>query len=60
MATIVGDVTGLQQRHLPLKAKSFRNITTYKKIWGGVPSTLPPYHGGGMNLRVRPRVNIGL
>ena len=41
MATIVGGVTGLQQRHHRLKAKSFRNITTYKKIWGGVPSTLP-------------------
>ena len=41
----------------PLKVKSFRNTATYQKLRGGVPST-PPflYHGGGMTLRVRPRV----
>ena len=47
MATIVGDVTGLQQRHhpqniphlvkkikgFPLKVKSFRNTATYQKLW---------------------------
>ena len=53
MATIVGDVTGLQQRHhplniphlvkkikgFPLKVKAFQNTATYQKLWGGVPST---------------------
>ena len=45
----------------PLKVKSFQNTTTYQKLRGGVPSTpLPPhlYHGGGINLRVRPMVNM--
>ena len=55
MATIVGDVTGLQQRHhpkniphlvekikgFPLNVKSFRNTATYQKLRGGVPSTPP-------------------
>ena len=44
----------------PLKAKSFRNIATYRKPkgGGGGPSTPSPtlYHGGGMTLCVRPRV----
>ena len=73
MATIVGVVLGLQQRHhpknilhlvkkikgFPLKVKSFRNSATCQKLQGGLPSHPPPplYHGGGMNLRVRPRVN---
>ena len=72
MVTNVGDVTGLQQRQpslkyilvkkikgFPLKVKSFQNTATYQKLWGGVLSTPTPhlYHGGGMNLRVRPRVN---
>ena len=53
MATIFGDVTGLQQHHplwniphlvlnikgFPLKAKSFLNTATYQNLWGGVPST---------------------
>ena len=53
MATIFGDVPGVQQRHHPqnishlverikgfsLKAKSFRNTVTYRKLKGGVPST---------------------
>ena len=72
MAIIVGDVTGLQQRYhpenipllvkkikgFPLKVKSFRNTATYQELWGGVPSSPPTplYHGGGMNLLVRPRV----
>ena len=70
-ATIVGDVTGLQQRHhpyniahlvkkikdFPLKAKSFQNTATYQKLRGGVPSTPPPLcRRGGMNLHIRPRV----
>ena len=56
MATIVGDVTGLQPRHhpqniphlvkkikgFPLKVKSFQNTATYPKLRGGVPSTPPP------------------
>ena len=58
MVTLVGDVTGLQQRHhpkniphlvkkmkgFPLKAKSFQNTATYQELWGGVPSPLrlPP------------------
>ena len=56
MATIVGDVTGLQHRHhpfnkphlvkkvkgFPLKVKSFRNTATYKKLRGGVTSSPPP------------------
>ena len=53
MTTIVGDVTGLQQRHhplniphlvkkikgFPLKAKAFQNTATYQKLRGGVTST---------------------
>ena len=70
MATIVGDLTGLQQGHHPyhiphlvkkikgflLKVKWFQNTATYQKLKRG---SIPPplYHGGGMNLRVRPRVN---
>ena len=56
MATIVGDVLGLQQRHhpkniphlikkikgFPLKVKSFRNSATRQKLQGGLPSPLPP------------------
>ena len=55
MATIVGDVTGLQQRHHPqnvphlvkkvkgfaLKVKSFQNTATYQKLRGGIPPPLP-------------------
>ena len=74
MATMFGDVTGLQQRHhfkkkpnfvekikgFPLRAKSFRNTSTYQKVRGRVlspPSPLTLYHGEDMTLRVRPRVN---
>ena len=57
MATIVGDVTDLQQRHhplniphffekingFPLKAKSFRNTATYQKTLGrGTINPHPP------------------
>ena len=71
MATIVGDVTGLQQRQQPqniphlvekikgfsLKVKSFQNTAAYQKHREGSIHPLSPlYHGRGMNLRVRPRV----
>ena len=56
MATIAGDVTGLQQRQQPqniphlvkkikgfsLKVKSFQNTAAYQKHRGGVPSTPSP------------------
>ena len=56
MAIIVGDVTGLQQRHhseniphlvkeiksFPLKVKLFRNTAAYQKLRGGAPSTHQP------------------
>ena len=74
MATIIGDVTGLQQLHqpenipylvkkitgFPLKVKSFRNTVTHQKTpeRGSSRPPLPLYHGGGMNLRVRPRVDM--
>ena len=47
-------------KSFPLKVKSFQNTATYQKFRGGAPSNAPPpplYHGGGMNLRVRPGVN---
>ena len=74
MATIFGDVTNLHQRHhplkiphlaekitgFPLKAKSFRNTATCQKHKEGFHQPPPPplYHGGGMTLRVCPRVKI--
>ena len=71
MATIVGDVTGQQQRHhpqniphlvekikgFPLNEKSFRNTATYQKPGGGVPSTPPCTTVGAVTLCVRPRLN---
>ena len=77
MATNVSDVTGLQQRnhpynipHLvekikgfPVKANSFRNTATFKKLRGGVPSnhpTLTPlkkfqrHHGKKNGSRTKP------
>ena len=62
MATIVDDVTSLQQRHLPwnipqlvekikgfpLKVKSFRNTATYQKLRGGF-HTPPPLVPRGLN-----------
>ena len=56
MATIVGDVTGLHQRHhpqniphllkkmkgFPLKVKSFQNTATYQKLGKGFHRPLPP------------------
>ena len=56
MATIIGDVKGLQQRHHPwnipnldknikgfqLRVKSFRNTATCQKLRGGVPFIPPP------------------
>ena len=66
MATIVGDVTGLHQRHhpynitdlvekikgFPLKAKSFRNTATSQKLLEGVPSTPSPLYSVGINICV--------
>ena len=45
--------------------KSFRNTATYQKLWGGVPSItrfplLKCTTVGGMNLHVRPRVDMFL
>ena len=45
--------------------KSFRNTATYQKLWGEVPSItrfplLKCTTVGGMNLRVRPRVDMFL
>ena len=71
MATIFGDVTGLQQRHhpknipyivekiesFPLKANRFEILQHTKNSGEGFLQPPPPlYHGGGMNLRVRLRV----
>ena len=52
-----------EDERLSTKGKiSLQNTATYQKLWGWVPSTQSPppplYHGGGMNLLVRPRVNI--
>ena len=33
-----------------MKAKSLRNTATYQKLWGGVPSTILLYHGGGYDF----------
>ena len=73
LATIVGDVTGLQQRHHPIKyilscredqrlsieGKIVSKYCNILKTLGRVSINPRPslYHGGGMNLRVRPRVN---
>ena len=45
-------------KNFPMKAKSFRNTATYQKTRGSI-NRPPPllYHGGGLTLRVRPRVN---
>ena len=75
MTTIVGDVTDLQQCHhlykiyLTLsedqrrsnKGKIVSKCCNISKTWGRGSTPPPPlYHGGGMNLRVRPRVKIGV
>ena len=73
MATIAGDVTGLQQRQHPIKyilscgedqrlsiqGKIVSKYCNILKTLGRVSinSRHSLYHGGGMNLRVRPRVN---
>ena len=36
----------------------FQSILTQRKPKGGVPATPLLYHGGGMSLLVRPRVNL--
>ena len=70
MATIVGDVTDLQQRHhlilledqrLSTKGKIVSKCYNISKTRPGEGFHPPsPYHGGDMNLRVRPRVKIGV
>ena len=73
MAAIVGNVTGPQQRQTSIKYTSYcwedqtlstegKTVSKYCKIsktlGGGGGSNNPHlYHGGGMNLRVRPSVN---
>ena len=68
MATIVGDVTGPQQRHrrqnipylveeikgFPLRVKSFEIVQHIKNSKGWEVGG--PIDGGGMNLHVGPRV----
>ena len=68
MTTIVGDVTGLQQptTHkiyliLLRRSKAFHSRLNRFKILQHIKNfTLLPslYHGGGMHLRVRPRVEM--
>ena len=36
-----------------VKAKSLRNIATYQKLWGEVPSTILLYHGRGYDFACR-------
>ena len=73
MATIVGDVTNPPAAPPPIKytssCKEDQRLSTEGKIvskycnismtLGGGGSIHPPlYHGGGMNLHVRPRVKL--
>ena len=73
MATIVGDITGLQQHQHPyniphlvkkmkgfqLKVKSFQNTATYQKLWGGVQSTTPqPHLYHGEGMNLRIRPRV--
>ena len=39
-----------------LNISKYRNVT--KTLGGSNHTPPPPYHGGGMSLYVRPRVNI--
>ena len=74
MTTIVGEVIGLKQRHRPsniphlTKIKGFPLkpiiVSKYCNIYNtpGRDSNhphLPLYHGAGMNLLLRPRINYG-
>ena len=75
MATIVGEVIGLKQRHHPsniphlvTKIKGFPLkpiiVSKYCNIYNtpgrdSIHPHLPLYHGAGMNLRLRPRINYG-
>ena len=65
VVTIVGDVTGPQQRHthkiylhLVNKIKGVSKYCNKSKTLGGggVGSSTPLYQGAGMNLHLRPRV----
>ena len=69
MATIVGDVTGLQQLHHPQniphiveKIKTLETLQHIKNSGEGFhhPPPLPLYLGGGMNMSVCPRVKLRL
>ena len=60
MATIVGDVTDLQQRHHLILLEDQRLSTKGKIVSKCYNISKTPYHGGDMNLRVRPRVKIGV
>ena len=74
MATIVGDVLGLQQRHhpkniphlikkikgFPLKVKSFRNSATCQKLQGGLPPPPPPWTTMGVWICVYVRELIAI
>ena len=56
----MGDPLVKKIKGLSLKVKPFRNIATYKQIWGAPSSPLPPTSTctqcKSMNLRIRPRV----
>ena len=70
MATILGDVTGLQQLHHPQniphiveKIKTLETLQHIKNSGEGFhhpPPLLPLYLGGGMNMSVCPRVKLRL
>ena len=62
-----GDVTDLQQRHhlvenikgsLHWRQNPFEMLQHIKNPRGGSIKPSPLYHGGGMTLRLRPRVKI--
>ena len=75
MVAIVGEVIGLKQRHHPsnishlvTKIEGFPLkpiiVSKYCNIYntpgrGSIHPHLLLYHGGGMNLRLRPRINYG-
>ena len=64
IATMFGDVTGLQR--LSNEGKNVWKYCNISKTRGRgsinpsppIPSPAPLYHGEGMSLRVRPRVNL--
>ena len=70
MATMFGDITGpsaapplikysspcREDQRLSTESKIFSNYCNISKTLGGVHPP-PSFHGGGMNLHVRPRIN---